>query len=360
MTLQTRPQWVEASNSRRRPDAEELADGKWDDVLAAAGFPSAMLHRRHQPCPTCGGKDRFKFYNLKSGKNWCNVCGMSSSGMNVLMSHLGVSFIEACNWIREHFDYGTAAAVAPRPPSSTKDEEPDVDALREKYRKLWQSALPIEPGTPAWLYLMHRTGGRLVDVPKTLRWTPALDYWEEASEADLAANPKRRFKKVGTFPVMLAAVQGQDDRMVNIHRYFVTSEGRLANVSNAKKTAGRFLDPQPFAIRTGVPGDTLGIGEGLENALVESLSRKFPIWATVNAGGMAKFDLPDCAKHVERVFIFGDNDAPDARGRRAGNEALKALAARLRSQGRQVIEFLPASTRYDFADIRLGLAKTAA
>ena len=48
----------------------------WPSVLAQLGIGAAYLTNRHGPCPSCGGKDRYRFDN-KNGRGgfYCNGCG---------------------------------------------------------------------------------------------------------------------------------------------------------------------------------------------------------------------------------------------------------------------------------------------
>lgn len=39
--------------------AEKAARGHWSRILPALGV--TVLKNRHQPCPVCAGKDRFRF-----------------------------------------------------------------------------------------------------------------------------------------------------------------------------------------------------------------------------------------------------------------------------------------------------------
>ena len=40
--------------------------GRWSDLLAAlGGLEPAQLNGRHQPCPLCGGRDRYRFDDLQ-------------------------------------------------------------------------------------------------------------------------------------------------------------------------------------------------------------------------------------------------------------------------------------------------------
>ena len=51
--------------------------GRWSDLLTAlGGLEPAQLNGRHQPCPLCGGRDRYRFDDRQGSGSWfCNQCG---------------------------------------------------------------------------------------------------------------------------------------------------------------------------------------------------------------------------------------------------------------------------------------------
>lgn len=96
----------------------EHANGHWPSILGAlAGLTSEQLTDKHQPCPLCGGKDRYRFDDQDGTGSWfCNQCGGPSqsggggSGMELLMRRTGWTFAEAAKRVEEHL--GIAPPVA--------------------------------------------------------------------------------------------------------------------------------------------------------------------------------------------------------------------------------------------------------
>ena len=88
-------------------DAIAAARGRWPEILAAlAGLSDAELSDRHQPCPLCGGTDRYRFDDKDGSGSWfCNQCGGkdqrggAGSGMDLLMRRQGWSFVEAARQV---------------------------------------------------------------------------------------------------------------------------------------------------------------------------------------------------------------------------------------------------------------------
>ncbi len=74
----------------------------------------------------------------------------------------------------------------------------------------------------------------------------------------------------------------------------------------------------------------LGVAEGVETAL-SAAHAYTPVWATVDAGNMAKLPVLDC---IETLLIFADNDA-------AGLAAARACGSRWAAAGREARLVVP-------------------
>lgn len=81
-----------------KDDINQAAHGNWPSVLQAVGVPAELLNpRKHQPCPACGGTDRYRFTDHKGGGSWiCNQCHPDGgSPIDLVMAVFGYSFHEA-------------------------------------------------------------------------------------------------------------------------------------------------------------------------------------------------------------------------------------------------------------------------
>jgi phage/plasmid primase-like uncharacterized protein len=100
----------------------DLTNGRWPDLLAQlAGLTSDQLTDKHQPCPLCGGKDRYRFDDQDGTGSWyCNQCGGKDqsggggTGMDMLMRRNGWAYPEACQRIEQHLGH------MPEPPTQTR------------------------------------------------------------------------------------------------------------------------------------------------------------------------------------------------------------------------------------------------
>ena len=80
-------------------DIEPKMLGNWQAaIMSIVNVDSMVFNGKHQPCPSCSGKDRYRFddnFETKGdGGAICNQCG-SGSGMNWLMKLSGMNFPEA-------------------------------------------------------------------------------------------------------------------------------------------------------------------------------------------------------------------------------------------------------------------------
>ena len=87
---------------------------------------------------------------------------------------------------------------------------------------VWAACKPVQAdgmGTdPVTLYLRHRLAlapGEALAVPDVIRWHPGLSYRHEGAF-------------MGTWPAMVAGLQGPDGAAVALHRTWLTPEGRKA------------------------------------------------------------------------------------------------------------------------------------
>ena len=124
----------------------DLTNGRWPDLLMQlAGLTPDQLTDKHQPCPLCGGEDRYRFDDLDGTGSWyCNQCGGkdqsggAGSGMDMLMRRTGLTYPEACKRIEQHLGH------RPEPPTKGAEHiwhySPDFLICRfpgKKIRPLW-------------------------------------------------------------------------------------------------------------------------------------------------------------------------------------------------------------------------------
>lgn len=241
-------------------EVRALAAGRWLDILSRLGISRDYLKRRHRPCPTCGGKDRFRFDDKNgTGSFYCNNCG-AGDGFRLLALQYGLSSREVLTMVANLLDVGSQATIPRKiyPPRGTP--EFNSWALRQLERT-WSASLEVSAGDPVHRYLTQTRKLTLPEVPRALRFHPGLEYREDE-------------KLIGTFPAMVAPVIAPNGKAVSIHRTYLTVDGKKASVPSPKKlmTPTKEGATRGAAIRLFEPDTRLGIAEGIETALACNLA----------------------------------------------------------------------------------------
>lgn len=251
----------------------EAARGRWPEILSH--FKVALPpHGKHGACPSCGGKDRFRFDDKEHrGTFYCSNCG-AGDGFHLLKNVKGFSFPQVVNEVREYLGIERLEQRAAK------------DDPAKAMRSLWERGRrPAEDG-PVARYISSRG----------LCWRG----YESIRECLSVYDPETR----KNYPAMLAKIVA-DNKAVNLHITYLTEDGRKADIPKQKRVmAGRL--PEGSAIRLGAVEPIMGIAEGIETALAAAEMHMMPVWACVSGNGLAKWVPPAGAKEI---VVFGDNDA---------------------------------------------------
>ena len=322
-------------------EVRDLALTHWPEILMAAGIEKDHLRNKHGPCPVCGGTDRFRFDDLEgSGSYFCgNRHHGAGDGFKLLMSYKECTFAEAAQFVRDYFGERPVEAVKHTPQPTQKRDEAKI---RASLNKVAQACFRVMPGDTVCAYLKGTRGLDLPAIPRAIKLHPNLGYYESKREGG-----EERMVKVGEYPAMIAVVSAPDGRPVSLHRTYLTKHGEKAQVPEPKKLMTG-LGVKGGAIRLYPAGKVLAIAEGIETALAVHCLTGYPVWATVSATLMQTMEVPE---YVEHLLIFADNDVPDQKGRRAGQEAAEILKSRLEKKGIKVTVVLPSKPGTDFADV---------
>ena len=291
-------------------DIRERCKDRWPSLLALLGVDSRFLNGQHGPCPICNaGKDRFRFDNKDGlGTYFCNACG-PGDGFDFLMKFKGWSFAECAQELEKIV--GKADISKPR-------QKIDTDKLRQAMNNLWRGGLLLSVSDPVVAYLSSRAIN-LKSFPSALRYHERCSYHQESN-------------RYTHHPAMIAKVTGPSGKPTTIHRTYLDSFGRKAQLPSVRRVMPGKIE-KGAAIRLGAPAETMGIAEGIETALSASLIWNMPVWAALNAGMVMQWKPPAEAKEIH---VFGDNDQNFA-----GQSAAYALAHRLLHEGRQAKVQIP-------------------
>jgi putative DNA primase/helicase len=310
---------------QRFDNIHDVARGKWPSLLPAFGVPAALINGKHQPCPMCGGKDRFRFTDHEgSGAYICNQCG-KGNGVDLVMKLKGLSFKDVATEIREKA--GTATQVYTKATATKKD-------FSDYGRQLWATASPLTEGDAGMLYLRRRG---ITFVPKEIRLASTL-------------RTKNSKGVVETAPFALVSrFVGPDNKTIGFHRTFLTADGQKARMEKTKMFAPGSI-PEGGSVRLANSAETMGIAEGIETVLSAMQMFDIPVWAACDAGRMLKWRPPATCKNV---IVFADNDSNFT-----GQLAAYGLAAHLIAKGYAAEVRMPDFVDCDWNDTLMSSVET--
>jgi putative DNA primase/helicase len=254
------------------PSAIEAASGRWPELLGALAHLSAeQLTDKHQPCPNCGGEDRYRWDRDDGPGGWfCNQCGGkdhmggAGSGMDLLTRVTGWDFKQACSRIEQYLGID-ATTPRPEPPTAGAEQvwryNEDFIVCRFPGKKirplLWNGSAWAwkSPAKPRPLYWARRSAGAPVLIAEG----------EKAADAAAALFPDHA---VCTWPGGTSNVQHADwqpllGRTVTIWPD-ADDVGRKATAQLARILAGLRCTVQVVN-----PPDTVPQGWDLADALAE-------------------------------------------------------------------------------------------
>ena len=155
----------------------DAAAGRWPQLLMELGGLSPdQLENRHQPCPNCGGTDRYRWDNDDGPGGWyCNQCGGkdfqggAGSGIDLLTRVTGWSFTEACKRIEQHLGMEpTAKARKPKRPARTPDTPPPDAAPPALGRAVAQWCYRDASGHQLfWIQRLDQPDGKKIFIHRT-------------------------------------------------------------------------------------------------------------------------------------------------------------------------------------------------
>lgn len=274
---------------------QELAVGRWQEILPALGVPEGFLTKKHQPCPMCGGKDRARFTDYEGrGGYVCSQCG-NGDGFLLLQRLHGWDFQRAAGEVDRVLGILPAECRKVQP-------KPSGSASHRQMEELEQASLPL--GGPALAYYRRRgldVEGRL--LRSSLRYVPELVYPD------------------GTIhPGIIAFYRDRNGQRAQALRLFLTLDGQKAEVEDERMWLKGTI-PAGGAIRLWAAAERMGIAEGVETAASAAELFNMPVWAAGSDAQLREWQPPEV---VKQVVVFGDNDR-----KFAGQAAAYALAKRL-------------------------------
>jgi len=125
------------------------ACGHWPRILPALGVK--VIKNRHQPCPVCGGADRFRFDDKEGRGTWfCNQCG-AGDGLSLVEKALGVTVSEAADRVN-----AVTGNLSPLAPDVIAADTAETEAGRREAAALAASLLAKSRSASGNAYLTRK------------------------------------------------------------------------------------------------------------------------------------------------------------------------------------------------------------
>jgi putative DNA primase/helicase len=306
----------------------ERCRGRWSSILRSLGLlSSAALAGRDQPCPACGGRDRFRYTDKDHGRWFCRGCGMGGDGVRLIQ-------------VVKRVDFRTAAALVET--IIGKVDHVDARAKPDKSKpsdplKPWREVGAYVADSPVDRYFRARALIITESEAQSLRYAPSLFHWPSKSR----------------WPAAVALIALADGEPLGSHQTFVARDG-----ASGKAPIER---PRLFAaggktIGGGVwfgasnPDAEFVVGEGIESTLSGMrLSGVQAGCAALSELGIRKLILPEEAR---KVRIWADHDEAGQ-----GITAAREAARRFEAEGRKAAVSMSPIPGRDANDIWIGRQK---
>lgn len=110
---------------------KEAARGKWRGIFSSCQITVPATPKKHGPCPTCGGKDRFRFDDEDGRGTWfCNQCTpQAGDGFDLVQNVRGCDFPHALQLVADALGAHPSQGETPRKIVATYDYTDAESAL---------------------------------------------------------------------------------------------------------------------------------------------------------------------------------------------------------------------------------------
>ncbi|MFP5456775.1 MAG: toprim domain-containing protein, partial [Alphaproteobacteria bacterium] len=208
--------------------------------------------------------------------------------LDVIRESLGL--VDFTDVVEEARSFLSMPQPEPLPAPSRQGRAPAPSGSSEAARRLFAMSQPIA-GTIVETYLRKR-GITALHGTGSLRFHPRCYYRPDDD------GPTE------TWPAMIAAVTDLGGRITGAHRTWLSPDGSdKAPIDTQRKAMGDLLGA---AVRSGVPGDVMAAGEGIETML--SLRQVVPDMAIAPALSAAHLAAILFPPTLRRLYIVRDND----------------------------------------------------
>lgn len=332
----------------------EQARGQWPCILTNLGIPRETLTNKHQPCPCCGGRDRFRFDDKQGNgsficTHWANGAG---DGFALVQHWLNCGFTEALQAVAGVLGLSDTQVILKQESCikfNTSAKTPVKDQLKI-LTSIWNKSHVVKQSDAVAAYLVSRglDYERIKDFSAdALRFTHDMAYW-------IADDNKPHC--LGQYPCMLGNITNDNNELMGLHLTYLEQgdDGTVNKLSllhhaeslPAKKMRSRYAGSlKGGSIKLYKHDGRLAVCEGIETALAVREASGLPVWACLSAYGLQTFTLPE---GLNELFIYADNDSHK---RNTGFHAAHNLAIRAIKAGIKAHLWQSEQSGFDALDV---------
>ena len=289
------------------------AFGKWGSILGHLGY-GALLDGKHQDCPICAAKKKFRFTDYKSNGDWICTCS-AGDGFDLVMRAEGINFNQAAKLID--------GIIGSNDLEETFKPEVDYEKRRRDLNELWAR------GDNFGIVLNYLNVRGIDDHGTCFKGLTDLRGTSELY------NPDTGQRQHG----MLALIRNKAGEPISIHRTFFDPKAKKI-MPPTEKISGA-------GVRLGWTKNSakkiLVVGEGIETTVAGMAEFRIPGLAAISAHGMETLIIP---KIFSGIIILSDNDRSFT-----GQKAAFTLARRMDAEKRTVSVRMSGLKGEDFLDL---------
>ncbi|EIW9286113.1 toprim domain-containing protein [Klebsiella pneumoniae] len=124
-------------------EVTHAAAGRWPSVLEGLHINVPDSPRRHGPCPSCGGSDRFRFDDGGRGSFICNQCG-AGDGLDLIRKVNKCDTSEAARLAADVLGIDYRAAVQDEATASQRREQLEAERTRLEQERQQRAAVDVQ------------------------------------------------------------------------------------------------------------------------------------------------------------------------------------------------------------------------
>ncbi|HAT50868.1 MAG: AAA family ATPase [Nitrospirae bacterium] len=305
-----------------KEEIRQSAKGRWKEILSSFGIDCSFLDGKHHPCPSCGGKDRFRFDDKDgNGTYICNECG-AGNGFSMVGKLLNLDSVKDFPVILKAIaeklgiqNMPVANSIQAHPPIQGKIEQavPTANAT-QKAQQVWDKSTPVGNDHP---YLAGKGVGavatiREIDLGKLIS---VLSYPPKGKDGPLQG------ERILIIPIKV------DDKVSTIE--MIDGGGRKTALAGGKKAGGY------WATGNLPEGDGMDlvflVGEGVATVLIGAMA----VPEAIGVAALMNSNLPAVARILRdryptaRITILADVQKSDGAPDKYAVEAAKAVGGLL-------------------------------